>query len=62
MRAICGGGRYDRLLPTSGGDDVPACGFAFGDTVTIEVSPIYIIFFGVDYIFTIISFGVNALS
>lgn len=38
LRAICGGGRYDRLLSTFGGDDVPACGFGFGDAVIIEVS------------------------
>lgn len=55
LRAICGGGRYDRLLSTFGGDDVPACGFGFGDAVIIEVSPIHIIPFDVDYIFTIIS-------
>ncbi|XWS66841.1 hypothetical protein CRYUN_Cryun05aG0235700 [Craigia yunnanensis] len=36
-RAICGGGRYDRLLSTFGGDDVPACGFGFGDAVIVEV-------------------------
>ena len=38
LRAICGGGRYDRLLPTYGGDDIPACGFGFGDAVIVEVS------------------------
>ncbi|GMP40636.1 hypothetical protein CsSME_00011003 [Camellia sinensis var. sinensis] len=38
QRAICGGGRYDRLLSTFGGDDIPACGFGFGDAVIIEVS------------------------
>lgn len=38
LRAICGGGRYDRLLSTFGGDDIPACGFGFGDAVIIEVS------------------------
>lgn len=37
LRAICGGGRYDRLLSTFGGDDVPACGFGFGDAVIIEL-------------------------
>ncbi|XP_039002215.1 histidine--tRNA ligase, chloroplastic/mitochondrial-like [Hibiscus syriacus] len=36
-RAICGGGRYDRLLSTFGGDDVPACGFGFGDAVIVEL-------------------------
>ncbi|KAG7607961.1 Histidine-tRNA ligase [Arabidopsis suecica] len=38
LRAICGGGRYDRLLSTYGGDDIPACGFGFGDAVIVEVS------------------------
>lgn len=38
MRAICGGGRYDQLLSTFGGDDIPACGFGFGDAVILEVS------------------------
>lgn len=38
LRAICGGGRYDRLLSTFGGDDLPACGFGFGDAVIVEVS------------------------
>ena len=37
LRAICGGGRYDRLLSTFGGDDVPACGFGFGDAVIEEL-------------------------
>ncbi|XP_057785264.1 histidine--tRNA ligase, chloroplastic/mitochondrial isoform X1 [Salvia miltiorrhiza] len=37
LRAICGGGRYDRLLSTFGGEDVPACGFGFGDAVIIEL-------------------------
>lgn len=37
LRAICGGGRYDHLLSTFGGDDVPACGFGFGDAVIIEL-------------------------
>lgn len=37
LRAICGGGRYDRLLSTFGGDDVPACGFGFGDAVIVEL-------------------------
>ncbi|KAL4576126.1 hypothetical protein LXL04_012215 [Taraxacum kok-saghyz] len=37
LRAICGGGRYDRLLSTFGGDDHPACGFGFGDAVIIEL-------------------------
>ncbi|KAJ4846353.1 hypothetical protein Tsubulata_027746 [Turnera subulata] len=38
LRAICGGGRYDRLLSTFGGEDVPACGFGFGDAVIVEAS------------------------
>ncbi|KAL8247449.1 hypothetical protein R6Q59_008665 [Mikania micrantha] len=37
LRAICGGGRYDYLLSTFGGDDIPACGFGFGDAVIIEL-------------------------
>ena len=36
LRAICGGGRYDRLLSTFGGKDLPACGFGFGDPVIVE--------------------------
>ncbi|KAF7804424.1 histidine--tRNA ligase, chloroplastic/mitochondrial isoform X1 [Senna tora] len=38
LRAICGGGRYDRLFSTFGADDIPACGFGFGDAVIVEVS------------------------
>ncbi|KAL5699336.1 histidine--tRNA ligase [Ranunculus cassubicifolius] len=37
LRAICGGGRYDKLLSTFGGDDLPACGFGFGDAVIMEL-------------------------
>ncbi|XP_057983440.1 histidine--tRNA ligase, chloroplastic/mitochondrial isoform X2 [Malania oleifera] len=37
LRAICGGGRYDQLLSTFGGDEIPACGFGFGDAVIIEL-------------------------
>ncbi len=37
LRAICGGGRYDRLLSTFGGRDRPACGFGFGDVVILEL-------------------------
>jgi histidyl-tRNA synthetase len=37
LRAICGGGRYDRLLSTFGGKDMPACGFGFGDAVIVEL-------------------------
>jgi histidyl-tRNA synthetase len=34
LRAICGGGRYDKLLSTYGSKEVvPACGFGFGDCV-----------------------------
>ena len=33
LRAICGGGRYDRLLESLGGDPIPAAGFGFGDAV-----------------------------
>ena len=36
LRAICGGGRYDRLLSTFGGKDAPACGFGCGDAVIVE--------------------------
>ncbi|XP_072995433.1 histidine--tRNA ligase, chloroplastic/mitochondrial [Typha latifolia] len=37
LRAICGGGRYDTLLSTFGGDNIPACGFGFGDAVIMEL-------------------------
>lgn len=37
LRAICGGGRYDHLLSTFGGKDVPACGLGFGDQVIAEL-------------------------
>ena len=33
LRAICGGGRYDTLLATLGGVDLPALGFGMGDVV-----------------------------
>jgi histidyl-tRNA synthetase len=33
LRAICGGGRYDRLLEALGGPAMPAVGFGFGDAV-----------------------------
>ncbi|MEM7410799.1 MAG: histidine--tRNA ligase [Myxococcota bacterium] len=33
LRAICGGGRYDRLLESLGGQAIPAAGFGFGDAV-----------------------------
>jgi histidyl-tRNA synthetase len=37
LRAIFGGGRYDKLLGTFGGDDLPAAGFGFGDAVIVEL-------------------------
>jgi histidyl-tRNA synthetase len=37
LRAICGGGRYDRLLSTYGGPEMAACGFGFGDAVIVEL-------------------------
>jgi histidyl-tRNA synthetase len=37
FRAICGGGRYDDLLSTIGGVDLPALGFGMGDVVLTEV-------------------------
>ncbi|WCJ34502.1 Histidine--tRNA ligase chloroplastic/mitochondrial [Euphorbia peplus] len=37
LRAICGGGRYDKLFSTFGADDIPACGFGFGDAVIVEL-------------------------
>jgi histidyl-tRNA synthetase len=37
LRAVCGGGRYDRLLETLGGQRVPAVGFGFGDVVVLEL-------------------------
>lgn len=36
-RAICGGGRYDTLLSTLGGVDLPALGFGMGDVVVGEL-------------------------
>ncbi len=33
LRAICGGGRYDTLLASVGGADLPALGFGMGDVV-----------------------------
>ncbi len=36
-RAICGGGRYDSLLSTYGGEVIPAVGFGFGDVVILDV-------------------------
>lgn len=37
FRAIMGGGRYDTLLETFGGEAVPAVGFGFGDAVIVEM-------------------------
>jgi len=37
LRAICGGGRYDRLLEKLGGTAIPAVGFGFGDAVITEL-------------------------
>jgi histidyl-tRNA synthetase len=37
LRAICGGGRYDDLLGTLGGVELPATGFGMGDVVLTEL-------------------------
>ena len=37
LRAICGGGRYDALLDSLGGVDLPAVGFGMGDVVLGEL-------------------------
>lgn len=37
LRAIFGGGRYNKLLSTFGGENVPAAGFGFGDAVIMEL-------------------------
>lgn len=37
FRAICGGGRYDRLLELVGGEPLPATGFGMGDVVLGEL-------------------------
>jgi histidyl-tRNA synthetase len=37
FRAICGGGRYDRLLELVGGEPLPAVGFGLGDVVIGEL-------------------------
>ena len=37
LRAIAGGGRYDRLLETFGGEPQPCAGFGFGDAVITEL-------------------------
>jgi histidyl-tRNA synthetase len=37
FRAVCGGGRYDRLLELVGGEALPATGFGMGDVVLTEL-------------------------
>merc|ERR1740130_1136526 len=37
LRAIFGGGRYDKLLGSFGGEALPAAGFGFGDAVIVEL-------------------------
>lgn len=37
LRAVCGGGRYDDLLRSIGGVDLPALGFGMGDVVLGEL-------------------------
>lgn len=37
LRAIAGGGRYDHLLETFGGEHQPCAGFGFGDAVIMEL-------------------------
>ncbi len=37
FRAVCGGGRYDTLLESLGGVDLPALGFGMGDVVLGEL-------------------------
>jgi histidyl-tRNA synthetase len=37
LRAVCGGGRYDRLIEALGGKPLPAVGFGFGDAVISEL-------------------------
>jgi histidyl-tRNA synthetase len=37
LRAICGGGRYDRLLASVSTSDLPAAGFGMGDVVLAEL-------------------------
>jgi histidyl-tRNA synthetase len=37
LRAIAGGGRYDNLLGSLGGENLPAAGFAMGDVVLTEL-------------------------
>ena len=42
FRAIFGGGRYDSLLTTIGGNPTPAVGLGFGDVVILEVIKEYL--------------------
>ena len=37
LRAICGGGRYDGLISTLGGEPTSMVGFGFGDAVIVEL-------------------------
>jgi histidyl-tRNA synthetase len=37
LRAVCGGGRYDRLAEQLGGPPLPAAGFGLGDVVVLEL-------------------------
>jgi histidyl-tRNA synthetase len=37
LRAVAGGGRYDRLIQSLGGPDLPALGFGMGDVVLGEL-------------------------
>jgi histidyl-tRNA synthetase len=37
LRAVCGGGRYDDLIASLGGPNVPAVGFGMGDVVLSEL-------------------------
>lgn len=37
LRAICGGGRYDSLIKSFGGPDLPCVGFGMGDVVLGEL-------------------------
>ncbi|HEY7472075.1 MAG TPA: histidine--tRNA ligase [Gemmatimonadota bacterium] len=37
LRALCGGGRFDDLMRTSGGEDLPAVGFGLGEAVLLEL-------------------------
>lgn len=37
FRAICGGGRYDKILEDLGHPPIPAVGFGFGDAVILEI-------------------------